>query len=123
MRKKGLVRLWIVLTALGVPVAAVMDFQQKQHFWHNLDKVTVQQCVDEEYNDPAHPDALECSRRAGTEKTVFEREDITPMRYWAGALGGAFIADLILTALLAAVFFTVRWVWRGFRSNPPAETR
>lgn len=118
MRLKGLFRLWLVLTLIGVPLVAGLDFQQKVNFWNDMDKTVIKNCVDTEFQDPTHPDALECGRKQGTYKTVFERESTTPGVYWSQQLGYAFLEDLILTAGLAVAFLVGRWVWRGFL--PPA---
>ena len=117
MRYKGWVRLWIVLTLIAVPTIAELDFQQKERFWGNLDQITTKVCVDQEFESPNHPDAIECSRKAGSAKTIFERENTTPRAYWTGAFGYAFILDLIATALIIAAFLVARWVWRGFRNS------
>jgi hypothetical protein len=47
---------------------------------------------------------------------MFQHEHTTPGRYWGEALGLAFVADLMLMALVAGAFFVGRWVVRGFRA-------
>jgi hypothetical protein len=115
MNNKGWLRLWVVLTVIGVPVAAELDFQQKERFWTDLNAVAIKNCVDVEYSSPAHPDALECGRQQGTMKTVFQREGTTPLKYWSSTMGVFFIADLVLAAILAALLAAALWVVRGFR--------
>lgn len=117
MRRKwrGWFRLWVVCTVIFVPTVAELDFQQKVNFWAGLDKITIDQCVKSEFDNPDHPDALKCGHSFGTDKTIFEREGTTPGRYWPMAFGAAFLLDLITTALVALAILAVLWVWRGFR--------
>jgi len=114
MRAKGWVRLWIVLTLLGVPLVSELQFQSESETWNDLDKITIEQCVNQEFNNPSHPDALECGRKLGVYKTFFERENIKPALYWAESLGFSFLIDCFLTALIIGVFLVARWVLRGF---------
>lgn len=116
VRIAGWFRLWVVLSVVGIPMAAYFgDFQQKVKFWGDLDKFSTRICVEQESNLQNHPDALECARKAGTFQTVFQREHTTPAAYWSGVLFGAFLADLAVTAVIIGAAFVVRWVWRGFR--------
>ena len=116
MRFKGWVRLWIVLSLIGVPALALSDFHQKEAFWNGINQSTAHTCVDQEFNLESHPDALECGRKQGSFKTVFEREGTTPGKYWPEVLFWSFVADVICTMILVGTVLVVRWVWRGFKS-------
>lgn len=119
MRVKGWVRLWFVLTVIGVPAAAWVDFQQQLAWWNNLDRMISKTCVDAEMDRPEHPDAIECGRKAGQFNTFFERNNTTPARFWTEGLAVYGAADLLLTAFIVGAFFVARWVVRGFA--PPAS--
>ena len=86
------------------------------------DAVTTKLCVDEEFNSPTHPDALECGRKAGMFKTLFQREGTTPARYWSLSLGFFFLVDLVLTGLVIGAFCAVRWIARGFKDDTGAAS-
>jgi hypothetical protein len=113
--RRGLIRLWIVASIIGVPLLANADFQQRAQFWDKLDNHIIEECVNEEWRFPSHPDAFECDRQRGAMKTIFERENTTPSSYWAWTLSWAFLADLVVTAALFSIFLVGRWVWRGFK--------
>jgi hypothetical protein len=117
MRRRGWIRLWIVVSAIGVPAAAEWQFQHDSKFWSYINEMTVKTCVDAEFSEPSHPDALECGKKQGTFETVFERQHTTPARYWSLQLAGYFVIDCILTALLFGGFLVTRWVARGFRET------
>lgn len=117
MRRRGWIRLWIVASAIGVPAAAEWQFQSDSKVWGDINQMIIKRCVDEEFSQPSHPDALECGRKEGTFETVFERQHTTPARYWSLALFGAFVMDCILAALIFGAFLVVRWVARGFRET------
>jgi hypothetical protein len=112
MPDKGWIRLWIVLSAVGVPVAALLLEQAEWDRWSALDRTGIQICV-QTTHDYASEQA--CVRRLGADKTMFEHEGVTPARYWAQAIGIVFLLDLILTAVLIGAYFCARWVVRGFR--------
>jgi hypothetical protein len=104
-----------VLTVIGVPSATVWEQQREARFWEEMDKLTIQQCVDDEVL-PNHPRAMDCARAAGAVKTFFDHENTTPARYWSTGLLMTFILDLVITGLIVAVALTIRWVVRGFRA-------
>lgn len=116
MRIKGWIRLWVVVTVIAVPTFSIVEYNQQETVWDNLDKLIIKDCVDAEFDGPTHPDALECGRKQGTSKTFFEREETTPLKYWSESLGLSFALDCILTALLVAAFLAARWVVRGFHA-------
>ena len=123
MKRRGWVRLWIVATAIGVPAAAEWNFQNEEATWAAIEKPMIQLCVDQEFNSPSHPDALECGHKSGADKTVFEHEGMTPARFWSQTLGIFFALDLVLTALLVGAFYVIRWIVRGFKDDErPAST-
>jgi len=115
MRRRGLVRLWVVLSGLFVPAIAFWMVNDSMNTWAQLDKISVQTCVNREGEPNFNVD--ECVHDAGADKTVFQHEHTSPGRYWGEALGVAFLFDLVITALLAAAFFVVRWVVRGFGAD------
>ncbi|HEX3430030.1 MAG TPA: hypothetical protein VHT03_04010 [Rhizomicrobium sp.] len=122
MRLNGWIRLWIVVTIIAVPTFSIVETNHQQAVWDDINKAIIKQCVDEEFDSPKHPDALECGRQQGTYKTFFERENTTPLRYWSVSLAFSFAADCILTGLLLAAFFAARWVFRGFYRKGAPET-
>lgn len=115
MKLKGWLRLWVVLSAVGVPLASMLSFHSQQKWWHDNDEVIMKLCVDEEIDNPKHSDALECGRQSGVLKSFYERENITPGLYWSESLGLFFILDCIITAFLIGAFFVVRWIIVGFK--------
>jgi hypothetical protein len=106
-----------VVTGLGVPTAAILEFNSQTKVWRDLDAMTVSQCVNEEWDGSAHPDSLRCAHARGADKTYFQHEGISPARYWLGSLGIFFLFDCFITALLVAGFYVARWVIRGFRNE------
>jgi len=115
MKLNGWVRLWIVVTVIGVPIAAELEFQQTAKFWDNLTEAHIKSCVDAAWDRPDHPDAIKCEQANGDYKTVFQHENTSPARYWSELMGEFLIFDIFVTALLAAAFWACRWVIRGFK--------
>lgn len=115
VRTRGVFRLWVVLTALFVPALAFWAVNDNMNTWERLDRITIEQCVNQETADP-RTDALACAHKRGADQTMFQHEHTTPGRYWGEALGFALVADLMLTALVVGAFFVGRWVVRGFRA-------
>ncbi len=113
MRRRGLIRLWIVVTAIFVPVAAFLMVNDLINTWERLDKVSIELCVNEEGRANFNVD--KCIHDAGAYQAAFQHEHTTAGAYWAEALGIALVLDLVLTTLLIGTFFVVRWVIRGFR--------
>jgi hypothetical protein len=83
--------------------------------WRQLDSQTINQCVDEELRPAPGKDALKCGHERGAYKTFFEHEKISPGLFWAQTLGGFLVLDFLITALLIAAFYVVRWIVKGFR--------
>src|SRR4051812_23261727 len=100
MRRRGLIRLWLVATAICVPGLAFWATSQNMHTWNEMDRATVNLCVDKQLQLSSHPDAIDCARKAGAYRTMFEHEHTTPGVWWSEALGIAFAVDLVVTALL-----------------------
>ncbi|HXA40963.1 MAG TPA: hypothetical protein VNW53_18325 [Phenylobacterium sp.] len=117
MRRAGWFRLWLLLTVLGVPAAAIWGEVRDDRVWQRLDEATMNRCVDVELSRPDHPDAVVCARRAGAYKANFQREGTTLLRYWSLRLGVMFVGDLIITGLVVAFVLAIRWVVRGFRAT------
>jgi hypothetical protein len=115
MRGRGLIRLWIVMSALFVPGLAFWAVNDNINTWAELDKITIQTCVNEE--GKPNFDVDKCVHDAGADQTMFQHEHTTPGRYWAEALGFAFLFDLIVTALLVGALLVGRWVVQGFRTG------
>jgi hypothetical protein len=114
MRRRGLIRLWIVVTAIFVPAVAFWQVNDFINTWQKLDNLSIQICVNQE---TATFDEDKCARDAGVGQTAFQHEHTTAGAYWAGALGIAFLLDLALTGLLIGAFLAVRWVARGFKAR------
>ena len=117
MRRRGLVRLWVVASALLVPGLALWAVNDNINTWGRIDRMTIQECVNEETADP-RTDATACVHKRGADQDMFRHEHTTPGAYWGEALGFAFLFDLFLTAVLVGVFFVGRWVVRGFKAEP-----
>jgi len=115
--RRGWFRLWAVVTVIGVPAAAEWNFQNQQATWDAIEKPMSQLCVEEELNRPSHPDAIECGHQAGTDKTVFEHEGVTPLRFWTETLGIFLLLDLVLAGIVIAGFLVIRWIVRGFKDD------
>jgi hypothetical protein len=104
-----------LLTVLGVPSATVWQAERVQRAWDSIDKTTIQNCVEAESSRPDHPDALKCGHQAGADRTFFQHEQTTPLRYWSTGLASTFLVDLVITGLIVALALAIRWVVRGFR--------
>lgn len=117
MKRKGWLRLWIVLTVVGVPVASAREYNRLWWTWFELDKWTIQQCVEWQSNAATHPDARKCEHDAGADQTPFQHEHVSPAKWWSETLAVFFVVDLFLTGLLIAAFLAGRWVVRGFRQR------
>lgn len=115
MRIQGWIRLWLVVTLIGVPIGAGLVYQSDSHRYDWATDMAIRICRDQEENLSTHPDSIQCAQRLGAYQSIFDREKVTPLNYWLGNFIGLFIADLLLTALLAAAFFVGRWVLRGFK--------
>ena len=115
MRRRGWVRLWIVASAIFVPAVAFWEVNDFIDTWSELDNISIQACVDREGSP--NFDVDKCAHDAGAYKTAFQHENISPGRYWAEALGIAFLVDLLLTGFLLGAFLVIRWVVRGFRNE------
>lgn len=115
MRRRGLFRLWVVLTALFVPGLAFWAVNDSMNTWARIDKASVDLCVNQEGQPNFNVD--KCVHDFGADQTMFQHEHTTPSRYWGMAMGFAFLADLIITALLVGAFLVGRWVVRGFKAE------
>jgi len=115
MRHRGLFRLWVVLTAIFVPSLAFWAINDNTKTWAELDKASIQICVDQEGSPNFDVDG--CIHRSGADQTMFQHEHTTPVRYWGEALAFSLIADLILTAFIIGLFYVVGWVVRGFKAE------
>jgi hypothetical protein len=104
----------LVLTVIGVPSATLWEQQREAQVWTDLDKIAVDNCVDQE-SLPGHPRAFDCARDAGAMKTFFDHENTTPLRYWSTGILVMFVLDLVITGIVVAFVLAVRWVVRGFR--------
>lgn len=113
----GWLRLWIVLTIIVVPVMAELQFREMQSTWDHLDKMAVHHCVDEEFESNFKVDSLNCLKKDGAFKVIFERENTTAARWWAGALGISLIFDIIITISVVIFYQAVRWIIRGFSAE------
>lgn len=110
--RRGLVRLWIVTSALFIPAVAFWMVNDSAKTWADLDRWAIQTCVSEEGSPNFNVD--KCIHDAGADQTVFEHEHTAPGRYWGEALGIGFLLDLVITALFIGAFLVIRWVVRGF---------
>jgi hypothetical protein len=116
MRRRGVFRLWVVLTVIFVPGLAFWMVHGSMATWDKLDRISIEQCGTWVGGSP--PDYKECIHNAGADQTMFQHEHTTPGRYWGMALGIALLFDLIITALLVGAFYAGRWVVRGFKAEP-----
>jgi hypothetical protein len=116
MRRRGLIRLWVVMTAVFVPGLAFWAVNDSMNTWARIDRITIEQCVNEETADP-RTDATACVHKRGADQTMFQHEHTTPGHYWRVALGFAFLFDLFITALILGAFFVGQWVVRGFKAE------
>ena len=116
MRRRGLFRLWVVLTAIFVPGLAFWAVNDNMNTWSELDKISIQTCVSQEGSPNFNVD--KCVHDAGADQTMFQHEHTNPGLYWGEALGFSFLVDLILTALVIGTFLVGRWVVRGFKAEP-----
>lgn len=119
---RGWVRLWVVVSLVIVPAMAFWQFDQWSAEWQRIDDWTIRNCVDAEFGRANHPDALKCGHSAGADKTVFQRENTTPLVWWSQALFFALLFDLITTATLVLIYVAIRWVWRGFRPSSKGQS-
>jgi len=115
LKRRGLIRLWIVATAIFVPGLAYWAVNDNMKTWAQMDAISIRLCVDQEGR--SNFDVDKCVHDAGADQTMFQHEQTTPGRYWAEALTFSFIIDVVLTALLVGAFLIGRWVVRGFRTE------
>jgi hypothetical protein len=116
MRRRGLIRLWVVASAVFVPGVALWAVNDSMDTWARIDRMTIERCVNEETADP-RTDATKCVHREGADQDIYAHEYTSPGRYWSEALGFSFLFDLIITALLVGAFLVGRWVVRGFKAE------
>lgn len=114
--RKGLIRLWVVLSVIWTVGAATWATNDLFKTWATLDQATFSLC-NSEFGHKPDETVVQCAERQGANLSAFEHEHISAGQWWAQALGFAFLFDLFVTALLIGVFYVVRWVWRGFRPN------
>ena len=114
---KGLIRLWLVASLIGIPVAAVIQFNQTQKVWDDIAATNIKLCVDAELDTEGHPDALKCAHEKGAGMTLYEHEEISLIRYWSISLAWFLVIDLLITALLLMTYLAGRWVYRGFKTR------
>lgn len=117
MRWTGWVRLWVVMSAIAVPLIAYALARTDMATWESLNENAIRFCVDQETNAAAHPNATACVHATGADQTVFQREHTTPLAYWSEALLGGLIADLFVTGIVGGIAAAAMWVRRGFRSG------
>lgn len=113
-RREGLIRLWIILSIVGVPLLAEADFNQREEFWTNISALPIKQCLENE-SRPPYEDALICAHRMKADQSVFDHEHTTPAAYWSEALMWAFVLDIVITAVVYGVFRVCFWIASGFR--------
>ena len=117
LRRKGLLRLWVVVSTIAVPSIAFWFAQMDMQVWNGLSISAINFCVEEETNVATHPNATECIHRMEADKSVYEREHTTPLAYWSEALLGGLVVDLLFTGTLSLIVYAVLWVRRGFREE------
>ena len=96
-------RLWIVLTVLGVPAASCVEFEQQAAVWDEADTRIIKQCVDTKYDSGGKRDALKCTSAQGTDQSIYQREGTTLAAYWGSSLLLFLLADLLITALVVGL--------------------
>ncbi len=114
IERKGLLRLWIVLSVIWTAGAAMWATSDLIKTWATLNQATFSLC-NSEFGHKASETVSQCAARQGANLSAFEHEGISAGQWWAQALGYAFLIDIVVTALLVGVFYVCRWVWRGFR--------
>ena len=123
--RKGLLRLWVVTSVIGVPVASEMQFNSLANSWEEIDANGIRICGDSEAiaaSSQRPYSQAECFRSVGVyndkneAQTAFMHEHTTPGAYWLESLTLFFLIDLVLTALMIGTFLVARWVFRGFSS-------
>lgn len=114
IERKGLVRLWIVVSVIWTVGAAMWATTDLIKTWATLNQATFSLC-NSEFGHKANETVAQCAAREGANLSAFEHEHMSVGSWWAQAPGYAFLFDLFVTALLIGVFYVCRWVWRGFR--------
>ncbi|SEM41003.1 hypothetical protein SAMN05192583_0091 [Sphingomonas gellani] len=118
MALKGLIRLWLVVTLIGVPAMTIRDYSKASRLWGDINQSIYDQCArDAEAVGDYNPHG-DCIHSRGGYKNVYQHENETAVSWWAKGLGLFFLVDLVLTGLLVAGFLVLRWVMRGFRQKP-----
>src|SRR4051794_31281183 len=110
MRWRGWFRLWVFVSIIGVPIVTFVSAQSYFNTWKELDRITIQQCSDEE-SRPPYPDAFKCARQHGAMTPYFERDHTTALAFWGEGLGGFLVLDVLLTLVLVGLALFVSWVW------------
>lgn len=116
IRRKGLIRLWIVLSVFWTVGWSFYAFAELARGWAAADKISYEICFDSTMRE-GNETSDQCLDREGVKKSIFEREHTTALVWWSEALGISFVMDLVLTVLLVGLFYVVRWIARGFRSD------
>jgi len=116
IRRKGLIRLWIVLSVIWTVGWSVYMFHSWTTEWANVDSMAFRNCSDPYGLQPGQTLA-QCLDAAGVNVNYFEREHTTALAWWSEALGASFLADILATALLVGLFYVARWVVRGFSGS------
>jgi hypothetical protein len=121
VRRKGLIRLWVVLSVIWTLGASFYVFKDWSSTWSNIDAMAYQNCYGQYGLKPGQT-TDQCLNEAGVNKSYFEREHTTALAWWSAALGISFVADLFVTGFLVGFYYVLRWVIRGFRNDTKSET-
>jgi hypothetical protein len=103
-----------VTSVIFVPGIALWVINNNIKTWEELDKISIQTCVNQEGAPNFNVD--KCIHDAGADQTMFQHEQTTPGRYWLEALLFALVLDLVITVFLVGAFLVGRWVVRGLKS-------
>jgi hypothetical protein len=122
-RNRGLFRLWIVAATIAVFALVATDWEQKVSFWNDMSTWQVKICVQAQMTVQNHPDSIECERKLGLYKSIFERENTTPLVYWSQVFEDSVLmvvgGSLFIVATAWLLIAIGRWIYRGF-TPPPA---
>lgn len=116
IRRKGLIRLWIVLSVIWTVGFSMYQFKTWSDEWAAIDRLAYQNCFSQDGLN-AGQTTDQCLDAAGVRKNYFERDHTTAGAWWSEMLGISFVIDLVVTALAIGAFFVLRWVLRGFRND------
>lgn len=112
IRRKGLVRLWLIATLLFVGYATYHDANREQALWLENDSATQETCCWSANNIENSPPEANCYP---AQPPFYERDGKTLFSWLFWEMGGYFVMDVFITLGLIAAFLVLRWVYRGFR--------